>query len=71
MMADAAFDRHQIIGLVVRLTLASAVTYYSIKWLISQVDPTSKNKKKAKERAEKQLRRYFICQIYCVLAKIS
>lgn len=57
MMADAAFDRNQIIGLVVRLTLVSAVTYYSIKWLISQVDPTNKNKKKAKARAEEQLRR--------------
>lgn len=56
-MADTAFTRNEIIGLVVRLTLVSAVTYYSIKWLMSQVDPTNKNKRKAKELAEEQLKR--------------
>lgn len=58
-MADTAFTRNEIIGLVVRLTLVSAVTYYSIKWLISQVDPTNKSKRKAKERAEEKLKRYY------------
>lgn len=56
-MADTAFTRNEIVGLVIRLTLVSAVTYYSIKWLMSQVDPTNKSKRKAKERAEEQLKR--------------
>lgn len=56
-MADTAFSRNEIIGLVIRLTLVSAVTYYSIKWLVAKVDPTNKSKQKAKERAEKQLKR--------------
>lgn len=56
MMADA-FTRNELVGLVVRLTLVSAVTFLSIKWLMNQVDPTNKSKKKARKRAEEQLRR--------------
>lgn len=56
MMADT-FSRNELIGLVVRLTLVSAVTFLSIKWLMNQVDPTNKSKKKAKKRAQEQLRR--------------
>ncbi|KAB0796662.1 hypothetical protein PPYR_10723 [Photinus pyralis] len=56
MMSDT-FSRTEIIGLVVRLTLVSAVTFLSIKWLMNQVDPTNKSKKKAKKRAQEQLRR--------------
>ncbi|KAF5278197.1 hypothetical protein FQA39_LY18385 [Lamprigera yunnana] len=56
MMAET-FSRSELIGLVVRLTLVSAATFFSIKWLINQVDPTNKSKKKAKKRAEEQLRR--------------
>lgn len=56
MMADT-FSRNELIGLVVRLTLVSAVTFLSIKWLMNQVDPTNKSKKKARKRAEEQLRR--------------
>ncbi|KAK5641944.1 hypothetical protein RI129_010491 [Pyrocoelia pectoralis] len=56
MMADT-FSRTELIGLVVRLTLVSAVTFFSIKWLMNQVDPTNQNKKKAKKRAQEQLRR--------------
>lgn len=56
-MADMAFNRNEIVGLVVRLTLVSAVTFYSIKWLMGQIDPTNKTKRKARERAEEQLKR--------------
>ncbi|KAL3274104.1 hypothetical protein HHI36_015520 [Cryptolaemus montrouzieri] len=56
-MADTAFTKTEIIGLVVRLTLVSAVTFISIKWLMNQVDPTNKSKKKAKKLAEEQLKR--------------
>lgn len=57
MMANMPFSRNEIAGLVVRLTLVSAVTYMSIKWLMNQVDPTNDTKKKAKKRAQEQLRR--------------
>ncbi|KAJ3645563.1 hypothetical protein Zmor_023208 [Zophobas morio] len=56
-MADAAFSRNEIISLVVRLTLVSAVTFISIKWLMNQVDPTNKSKKKARKKAQEQLKR--------------
>lgn len=68
-MSDAAFDRVQIISLVVRLSLVTAATYYSIKWLIGQMDPTNKNKKKAKAIAEEQIRRYLL-QDYYIYSKI-
>ncbi|KAF5296450.1 hypothetical protein FQR65_LT01437 [Abscondita terminalis] len=56
MMADA-FSRTEIIGLVLRLSLVTAVTFMTIKWFMNQVDPTNKSKKKAKKRAQEQLRR--------------
>ncbi|ENN73205.1 outer mitochondrial transmembrane helix translocase [Dendroctonus ponderosae] len=56
-MSDLPFTRTEIVSLVVRLTLVSAVTFWSIKWLLNQVDPTSKSKKKARKVAEEQLRR--------------
>ncbi|KAJ8933825.1 hypothetical protein NQ314_013746 [Rhamnusium bicolor] len=56
-MADTAFTKNEVIGLVIRLTLVSAVTFLSIKWIMNQVDPTNKNKKKARKRAEEQLKR--------------
>lgn len=57
-MNDPGFSRNEIVSLVVRLTLVSAVTFWSIKWLMNQVDPTNKSKKKARKTAEEQLRRY-------------
>nr|CAH7759163.1 unnamed protein product [Callosobruchus chinensis] len=56
-MADTAFSKVEVVGLVVRLTLVSAVTFLSIKWIMNQVDPTNKTKKKARKRAEEQLKR--------------
>lgn len=56
-MNDPGFTRNEIVSLVVRLTLVSAVTFWSIKWLMNQVDPTNQSKKKARKTAEEQLRR--------------
>lgn len=41
-------SRSEIISLVVRLTLLSAATYFSVKWMLNQLDPTNKQKKTAK-----------------------
>ncbi|CAH1977676.1 unnamed protein product [Acanthoscelides obtectus] len=56
-MADTAFSKNEVIGLVVRLTLVSAATFLSIKWIMNQIDPTNKSKKKARKRAMEQLKR--------------
>ncbi|EDW76057.1 uncharacterized protein Dwil_GK14869 [Drosophila willistoni] len=49
--------RGQVFQALIRISFASLVTYYSVKWMMNQLDPTSKNKKKAKLLAEEQLKR--------------
>ncbi|KAL1488634.1 hypothetical protein ABEB36_014434 [Hypothenemus hampei] len=56
-MNDSGFTRTEMVSLVVRLTIVSAVTFWSIKWLLNQVDPTNKSKKKARQTAQEQLKR--------------
>uniref|UniRef100_A0A0K8TS53 Putative aaa+-type atpase n=1 Tax=Tabanus bromius TaxID=304241 RepID=A0A0K8TS53_TABBR len=51
------FTRNEVVQLVLRVSIASLVTYYSVKWMLNHLDPTSKNKKKAQIRAEEQLKR--------------
>nr|XP_014102638.1 ATPase family AAA domain-containing protein 1-B [Bactrocera oleae] len=50
-------SRNEIVQLLLRVSIASVITFYSVKWMMNQLDPTSKNKKKAKLRAEEQLKR--------------
>ncbi|XP_067620824.1 outer mitochondrial transmembrane helix translocase [Eurosta solidaginis] len=50
-------SKNEIVQLLVRVSIASVITFYSVKWMMNQLDPTSKNKKKAKLRAEEQLKR--------------
>lgn len=54
---NEAISKSDIISLVVRLTLLSAATYFSVKWMLNQLDPTNKQKKTAKIKALEQLRR--------------
>lgn len=76
-MAGAQITRNEVVQMIIRVSLVSVATYFSVKWMISQIgknnpfwykihltiiipislDPTSKNKKKAKEKAETLLRR--------------
>jgi len=56
-MSDPPFSRMEVVSLVVRLTLVSAVTFWSIKWIMNQVDPTNTSKKKARKTAAEQLKR--------------
>ncbi|KAH8389155.1 hypothetical protein KR200_009263 [Drosophila serrata] len=51
-------SKGQMFQVLIRLSVASLITYYSVKWMMNQLDPTSKNKKKAKILAEEQLKRY-------------
>lgn len=43
--------------MTIRVAFVSAVTYFSIKWLMNQIDPTAKSRKKAEQRAREQLRK--------------
>lgn len=56
-MAGAQLTRNDIVHMVLRVSIASVVTYYSLKWMMNQLDPTNKSKKKARARAEQQLKR--------------
>ncbi|EDW57491.1 ATPase family AAA domain-containing protein 1-like [Drosophila novamexicana] len=49
--------RGHMFQMFLRISIASVITYYSVKWMMNQLDPTSKNKKKAKLLAEEQLKR--------------
>ncbi|KAH8400503.1 hypothetical protein KR222_002161 [Zaprionus bogoriensis] len=50
--------RGHMVQMLLRISIASVITYYSVKWMMNQIDPTSKNKKKAKLLAEEQLKRF-------------
>lgn len=45
--------RNEVIGLLFRLTVFGAVTYFTIKWMVDAIDPT----RKQKVEAQKQVRR--------------
>ncbi|XP_049876380.1 outer mitochondrial transmembrane helix translocase isoform X1 [Pectinophora gossypiella] len=57
MVESSAFTRNDVFQMAIRVAFVSAVTYFSIKWLVNQIDPTSKSRKKAEERAREQLRK--------------
>lgn len=42
--------RNEVVGLLLRLTIFGAATYYSIKWVVEALDPTHKPKLQAKKR---------------------
>ncbi|XP_056146920.1 outer mitochondrial transmembrane helix translocase [Lampris incognitus] len=50
-------SRNEVVGMLVRLTLFGAATYYSIKWVVEAMDPTYKQKNQAKKRAEQLMKR--------------
>lgn len=50
-------SRNEVVGMLVRLTIFGAATYYSIKWVVEAMDPTSKQKSQAKKRAEQLMKR--------------
>ncbi|XP_043957923.1 outer mitochondrial transmembrane helix translocase isoform X1 [Gambusia affinis] len=49
--------RNEVIGLLFRLTIFGAVTYFTIKWMVDVIDPTRKQKVEAQKQAEKLMRR--------------
>ncbi|XP_034948325.1 ATPase family AAA domain-containing protein 1-like [Chelonus insularis] len=58
-VADGAgFTRYEMFTLIARLSIVTAIGFFSMKWIMSQIDPMSKAKKKAKEKAQEQLRKF-------------
>ncbi|XP_068114314.1 outer mitochondrial transmembrane helix translocase-like [Hyperolius riggenbachi] len=49
-------SRNEVVGLIFRLTLFGAVTYFTIKWMVDAIDPTRKQKMEAQKQAEKLMR---------------
>lgn len=56
-LSGARITRSEIFQMILRVSVASLVTFYSIKWMLEHIDPTNKTKKKAKLRAEQLLKR--------------
>ncbi|XP_061561247.1 outer mitochondrial transmembrane helix translocase isoform X1 [Phycodurus eques] len=48
--------RNEVLGLLFRLTVFGAVTYFTIKWMVDAIDPTRKQKVEAQKQAEKLMR---------------
>ncbi len=42
--------RNEVIGLLFRLTIFGAVTYFTIKWMVDAIDPTRKQKVEAQKQ---------------------
>lgn len=49
--------RNDVLQLLFRVSIATAVTFYSLKWMMNQLDPTNKSKKKARTKAEGLIKR--------------
>ncbi|XP_063867438.1 outer mitochondrial transmembrane helix translocase-like isoform X2 [Scylla paramamosain] len=56
-MERGELGRGEVLSLLVRLAFATAASYFTIKLLVSAMDPTSKQKKAAKKKAQEVMRR--------------
>lgn len=56
-MMPKTLSQSEVFQLILRLSVASVVTYYSMKWMLDRLDPTYKSKKKARDKAEQQIKR--------------
>lgn len=43
-------SRNEVVGMLVRLTIFGAATYYSIRWVVEALDPTQRQKSNAKKK---------------------
>lgn len=44
------FSRYEMILLVARLSFVTAIGFFSMKWIMNQLDPNNKQKRKAKKK---------------------
>jgi len=50
MVDTRTISQSEVIGLIIRLAVLTGVTFFSVRWMISQLDPTNKQKKSAKKK---------------------
>lgn len=55
--------RNEVIGLLFRLTIFGAVTYFTIKWMVDAIDPTRKQKVEAQKQVNRELLSFY-CFFY-------
>lgn len=51
--------RNEVVGLLLRLTIFGAATYYGIKWVVDAMDPTSARKNQAIKRVHLPKKKLF------------
>ncbi|XP_012174662.2 outer mitochondrial transmembrane helix translocase [Bombus terrestris] len=51
------YTRSEVFVLVARISFIAAFGFFSMKWIMNQLDPTNNAKKKARKKAEEQLRK--------------
>ncbi|KAM9772935.1 outer mitochondrial transmembrane helix translocase isoform 1-T1 [Syngnathus typhle] len=54
--ATRPLGRNEVVGLLFRLTIFGAITYFTVKWMVDAIDPTRKQKMEAQKQAEKLMR---------------
>ncbi|XP_041485351.1 outer mitochondrial transmembrane helix translocase-like [Lytechinus variegatus] len=55
-LRSLSLSKSEIIGLIIRLSIVGAATYYGVKWIVYAMDPTRKQKQEAKQQAEKLMK---------------
>jgi hypothetical protein len=66
MVDTQTFSRSEVIGLIIRLAILTGVTFFSVKWMITQLDPTHKQKKSAKKKVG-----YVLVELSCTYIYIT
>ncbi|XP_042888214.1 outer mitochondrial transmembrane helix translocase-like [Penaeus japonicus] len=56
-MEGGELTRGEVLSLLARLAFATAASYFTVKLLVSAMDPTSKQKKDAKRKAQEVMQR--------------
>ncbi|XP_006811474.2 outer mitochondrial transmembrane helix translocase-like, partial [Saccoglossus kowalevskii] len=52
-----ALTKNELIGIMLRLAIFGVCSYYGIKWVVDQMDPTRKQKIQAQKQAQKLMSR--------------
>jgi len=61
-MEGAELTRSEVLSLLVRLAFATAASYITVKLLVSAMDPTAKQKKEAKKKAQELMQKIGITE---------
>lgn len=54
-MGDTTITRGEFITIVLKMSFLSVASYFSVKWMLNQMDPTRKQKNSAKVKVSFKL----------------